>query len=128
YVAGTMSWALKVAKEMKREREILLSKSRSFTASLRADGWDVSERESQIIPVIIGSNEDAMDAARFLQERGFAIRAIRPPTVPESSARLRLSLTARISANELERLRECLNDWRKLKERFIFANHMAARA
>ena len=128
YFAGQISAALKMAKEMNREREILLSSSRSFTASLRADGWDVSERESQIIPVIIGSNEDAMEAARFLQERGFAIRAIRPPTVPESSARLRLSLTARISANELERLRECLNDWRKLKERFIFANHMAARA
>ena len=127
YFAGQISAALKMAKEMNREREILLSNSRSFTASLRADGWDVSERESQIIPVIIGSNEDAMDAARFLQERGFAIRAIRPPTVPEGSARLRLSLTARIPAKELQRLRECLNDWRKLKERFIFAN-VAARA
>src|SRR5437588_6153764 len=128
YFAGQISAALKMAREMNREREMLLSSSRSFTASLRADGWHVSERESQIIPVIIGSNEDAMDAARFLQERGFAVRAIRPPTVPEGSARLRLSLTARIPAKELQRLRECLKDWRKLKDRFDFANHVAARA
>ena len=111
YIAGQIRAALRLAKTMNRERELLLERSRELAALLRADGWDVSGTASQIIPVIIGSNDDALAAAQFLQERGFAIRAIRPPTVPVGSARLRLSLTARISATELQRLRECLKAW-----------------
>ena len=112
YIAGQIRAALRLAKTMNRERELLLERSRELAALLRADGWDVSGTASQIIPVIIGSNDDALAAAQFLQERGFAIRAIRPPTVPAGSARLRLSLTARIAAKELQRLRECLAAWR----------------
>ncbi len=49
---------------------------------------------SQIVPVIIGGEERALCAARALQERGFDVRAIRPPTVPEGTSRLRISLNA----------------------------------
>jgi 8-amino-7-oxononanoate synthase len=112
YFAGQIRAALRLAKTMNRERELLLDRSRELAASLRADGWDVSGTASQIIPIVIGSNDDALAAAQFLQERGFAVRAIRPPTVPAGGARLRLSLTARIAANELQRLRECLAAWR----------------
>lgn len=112
YMAGQIGAVLKIAKQMDRERQVLLGNSRALTDWLRADAWNVAGAQSQIIPVIIGANEDAMDAAHFLQERAFAVRAIRPPTVPEGSARLRLSLTARIPLNELQRLRECLTSWR----------------
>ncbi|HZC66691.1 MAG TPA: hypothetical protein VE545_08975, partial [Candidatus Dormibacteraeota bacterium] len=70
---------------------------------------------SQIIPVIIGSNEDALAAAKFLQEQGFAVRAIRPPTVPVGTARLRLSLTTRITKENLLSLRAALRAWRESK-------------
>jgi 8-amino-7-oxononanoate synthase len=116
YMVGQIGAALNIAKQMDREREMLLGNSHALTDWLRADGWNVSGAESQIIPVIVGSNEDAMEAANFLQKSGFAIRAIRPPTVPEGSARLRLSLTARIPLNELQRLRECLKSWRDSKK------------
>jgi 8-amino-7-oxononanoate synthase len=116
YMAGQIGAALTLAKRMDRERETLLGNSHFLANWLRVDGWNVSRAESQIIPVIVGTNEDAMDAANFLQKRGFAIRAIRPPTVPEGSARLRLSLTARIPLNELQRLRDCLKAWRASKE------------
>ena len=56
---------------------------------------DISGTESQIIPVILGSNEAAVIFAEQLGARGFGVRAIRPPTVPAGSARLRLSLTAK---------------------------------
>jgi 8-amino-7-oxononanoate synthase len=115
YFAGQIRAALRLAKTMNRERQLLQDHSRAFAASLRADGWDVSRAASQIIPVIVGSNDDALAAAQFLQERGFAIRAIRPPTVPVGSARLRLSLTARITGTELQRLRECLATWQGLR-------------
>jgi 8-amino-7-oxononanoate synthase len=111
YFAGQIHAALRLAKTMNRERELLFENSRSLAAFLRADGWDLSGTASQIIPIVVGSNEDALAVAHFLRERGFAIRAIRPPTVPVGSARLRLTLTARISAAELQRLRECLKAW-----------------
>jgi 8-amino-7-oxononanoate synthase len=111
YFAEQIRAALQLAKTMNRERELLLENSRSLAAFLRADGWDLLGTASQVIPIVVGSNEDALAVAHFLRERGFAIRAIRPPTVPVGSARLRLSLTARISATELQRLRECLRTW-----------------
>jgi 8-amino-7-oxononanoate synthase len=125
YMAGQISAVLKIAKHMDRERQILLGNSCALSDWLRADAWNVAGAQLQIIPVIIGANEDAMDAARFLQERAFAVRAIRPPTVPEGSARLRLSLTARIPLNELQRLRECLRSWRASRKN---ANSLAVAA
>ena len=47
---------------------------------------------SQIVPVIIGGDEAALSVAQYVQEAGFDVRAIRPPTVPEGSARLRVSI------------------------------------
>jgi len=49
---------------------------------------------SQIVPVILGEEERAPGAARGLQELGFDVRAVRPPTVPEGTSRLRISLNA----------------------------------
>jgi 8-amino-7-oxononanoate synthase len=49
---------------------------------------------SQIVPVILGDEARALEAARGLSERGFDVRAIRPPTVPDGTSRLRLSVNA----------------------------------
>jgi 8-amino-7-oxononanoate synthase len=97
---------------MNAEREMLLQESLELAGGLSADGWNVSGTASQIIPVIIGGNDETLNAAEVLRAQGFAIRAIRPPTVPIGGARLRLSLTAQIAGRELARMHECLNVWR----------------
>lgn len=51
---------------------------------------------TQIIPIILGAEDKAMSIAADLQAQGYDIRAIRPPTVPEGTARLRLSLNAKL--------------------------------
>ncbi|MBI5128498.1 MAG: 8-amino-7-oxononanoate synthase [Rhodopseudomonas palustris] len=56
----------------------------------------VAPSGSHILPVIIGADGAAVAVAESLQRRGFDIRAIRPPTVPEGTARLRIALTANI--------------------------------
>ena len=59
--------------------------------------------EGPILPLILGENRKALDVAMELQRRGFDARAIRPPTVPDGTARLRLTVTWPVERGELER-------------------------
>jgi 8-amino-7-oxononanoate synthase len=78
-----------------------LRKARAFT---RAAG--LPEAQSAIVPVVIGEAEAALAASRLLEAEGFLAVAIRPPTVPEGTARLRLSFSAAHPDAEVARLAE----------------------
>jgi 8-amino-7-oxononanoate synthase len=56
---------------------------------------------SQIAPIIVGANARALALAAAMQARGYDIRAIRPPTVPEGTARLRATLTLNVSEAQI---------------------------
>jgi len=112
YMAKQIQAALQLARTMDRVRAQLVARSQKLRTTLRACGLDTARSTTQIVPVVVGGNEDAIAAAEYLQQRGFAVRAIRPPTVKPGQARLRLSITASIGENELERLAECLGNWR----------------
>ena len=127
YMARQIRAALRLACEMNAERKRLLGTSVALSESLRRDGYDVRGTASQIVPVVIGSNEDALAAAAFLQEQGFAVRAIRPPTVPVGTARLRLSLTARITREQMTGILAALQNWRR-SQSGLAAAEVAGRA
>ena len=63
-----------------------------------------------IQPVIIGGNGEAVSASAALRERGILVPAIRPPTVPEGTARLRISLSAAHSEQDVARLAATLRE------------------
>ena len=63
-----------------------------------------SESRTHIIPLLIGSNEKTIEIAEKLKAEGYYIPAIRPPTVPMGSSRLRLSLTADSNIADVENL------------------------
>lgn len=65
---------------------------------------------SPIMPVIVGDDARAMEVAARLQDRGFDVRGIRPPTVPAGTARLRLSITLNIDAAMIDALAETLKE------------------
>jgi 8-amino-7-oxononanoate synthase len=113
YMAEQIRAALGLARGMEREREGLMAKARRLASGLRLGGWDTGRSDTQIVPMIVGENEAALSAAEHLQTQGFAARAVRPPTVPQGSARLRFSLTCGISDDELLRLENSLNSWRE---------------
>jgi 8-amino-7-oxononanoate synthase len=78
-----------------------LANARAFTRSV-----GLPEAQSPIVPIVIGEAEAALQASRMLADAGFLVVAIRPPTVPEGTARLRLSFTALHPDAEIERLAE----------------------
>jgi len=101
YMAKQIQAALQLERTMDRVRAQLVARSQKLRTTLRACGLDTARSTTQIVPVVVGGNEDAIAAAEYLQQRGFAVRAIRPPTVKPGQARLRLSITASIGENEL---------------------------
>lgn len=119
YIAAQIGAAMQLSEAMDREREVLLKRAGTFREALQAEGFDTAASSSQIVPVVLGSNEATLDAAEHLQREGFAVRGIRPPTVPQGSSRLRLSLTARIPQHELTRLVTSLSAWRAHQGSFV---------
>jgi 8-amino-7-oxononanoate synthase len=105
--------ALRISQTMDGERERLLGLAKRLAAGLRSHGWETGRSTTQIVPVMLGENERAVSAAEFLQSKGFAVRAVRPPTVPQGSARLRFSLTCGIAENEIVDLENCMSLWRE---------------
>jgi 8-amino-7-oxononanoate synthase len=112
YMAEQIRAALRLALAMDKEREELLARAKRLAARMRSQGWDTGNGATQIVPVIIGENGETVAAAEFLQREGFAMRAIRPPTVAQGSARLRFSLTCGIAEDEIERLENVMQAWR----------------
>ncbi len=123
YFSEQIGVALKLARRMDMERQTLLGRASGLILALKHKGFDTGGSASQIVPVVIGKNEDTLHAAEHLQREGFAVRAIRPPTVPAAGARLRLSLTTRIPEEELRRLVETLVDWRERQASRPTAKH-----
>ena len=72
--------------------------------------WPLGESYTPIQPVLLGSNERALAASAALQARGFLVGAIRPPSVPEGQARLRVTLNARHTEAEVDALVQALAD------------------
>jgi 8-amino-7-oxononanoate synthase len=77
---------------------------------LQHQGWNTGLSSSQIIPLIIGSPNEAVRLSERLRERGYWVPAIRPPSVPEGESLLRLSLTAGHTAEMVEGLLKALEE------------------
>lgn len=95
-VAAALDAALTIIEKEGERRERLFELTALARRLLSEQGINVVPGSSQIIPVLIGDNERAVAVAAALNELGFDVRAIRPPTVPAGSARLRVSINANL--------------------------------
>ncbi len=123
YLAAQIRAALRLAEGMNEDRASLLHRAAWLRAALQSEGFEAAGTASQIVPVVLGHNDATLDAAEHLQREGFAVRGIRPPTVPEGGSRLRLSLTTRISEEELSRVVQSLVAWRSRQTSLVQARH-----
>ncbi len=101
---------LRLCGAMGRERGRVLSRASWLRNRLREITAARCPGRSQIVPLVVGGNLEAVRIARGLARRGIFARAIRPPTVPEGTARLRFSITALHGREDLELLLEALGD------------------
>ncbi len=113
-LAAALEAALDAVVDEPERRERLHARVAFLRTKLAEIGIPLSPDASQIIPVVVGENEEAARLAVALQHRGFDVRAIRPPSVPVGTARLRISLNTGLSESDLERfvgaLQQCLEE------------------
>ena len=101
---GAAEAALRRLRERPEMPDHLRTAAAGFRAALRAQGWQVPEGRSPIIPVIVGDEQRTLELAARLRELGHFAPPIRPPTVPEGSCRLRLTVTLAHRPKDLRQL------------------------
>lgn len=112
--AAAIDAALSIIAEEPWRRERVLSLSRRLRGELSALGW-ISREAAQpsvvtpIVPLIVGDSARALALAKHLADHGYWAPAIRPPTVPRGAARVRLSLRADLSDEQVENLLRVLS-------------------
>jgi 8-amino-7-oxononanoate synthase len=96
--------ALRIVREEPERRRRVLALADRLRAALRERGFDTGASVTPIVPVILGEPARALAMAAALLDRGIFCPAIRPPTVPRGTSRLRASLTAEHTEDDVDRL------------------------
>ena len=108
--------ALRIVQVEPWRRERARTLGRRVRDAARAAGFETGPTDGPIVPVIVGESGKAMELARELRSTGFLVPAIRPPTVPRGTARLRISVSAAHTDEQIDAL---ITSW---KLRAIEAN------
>lgn len=103
--------SLKIAREEQWRRDHLQQLVQQFQQGARQLNLPVSEPTSAIHALILGDAQRALNASQFLQQRGIWVRAIRPPTVPQNTSRLRIALSAHHQRQDVDLLLNALNEF-----------------
>jgi 8-amino-7-oxononanoate synthase len=93
--------------------ETLRKNFRLLAGKLRAQGFDLGQSQSPILPIIFGQEASALRISEELMGEGYFVPAIRPPSVPEGSSRLRITVTAAHSEEEIRELATTIGELAK---------------
>lgn len=93
-IAAAARHAVRIVRDEPQRRQRVLVLAERLRQDLREMGGRVEESCCQIVPLIVGAPREAVALSRRLEEQGLLVPAIRPPSVPEGTARLRISVTA----------------------------------
>jgi 8-amino-7-oxononanoate synthase len=103
-VLGAVDAALDLLADMDEARAHVAALATLFRQRMSAQGLDVGPSSTQIVPVMVGGEEEALALGRAVEQAGFLAVAIRPPTVPPGACRLRVVLHAHHTQEQVEAL------------------------
>ncbi|MGQ9685426.1 MAG: 8-amino-7-oxononanoate synthase [Thiobacillaceae bacterium] len=109
-LAAATSRALELIRAEGWRRERLMGLIARFKAGAAGLPWRLLPSDTPIQPLLVGDNATALELAEGLRARGILCPAIRPPTVPQGTARLRISLSAAHGETDVDRLLTALNE------------------
>ena len=107
-VLGAIDAALDLVPDMEGDRTYVAQLAQHFRAEANARGYDAGASCTQIVPVIVGDNDAALTLSGKLRDAGLWATAIRPPTVPAGTARVRLAFTRALQASDIDLLLDAL--------------------
>lgn len=107
-ILGAIDAALDLVPGMEAERAKLAANAERFRQRMRDLGEDCGNSSTQIVPLIIGDEQPALEAAEALKQQGLLAIAIRPPTVPPGGSRLRFAFSACHEEADIDRLADAL--------------------
>ena len=109
--AGAALEAIKLIKIYEKQRENLRNLSKYLRNAINPSGKIF---ESPIIPILVGDPEETINLQNVLLEKGILVGAVRPPTVPANTSRLRLSLNSETNKSLVDEALNILKEWKKI--------------
>ena len=109
-VLGAIDAALDLVQGMDEARTHVANMAARFRFGAKGIGFETGASATQIVPLIAGTADAALGLSAKLREAGFWATAIRPPTVPQMTARVRLAFTAAHNDADIDRLLEVLSE------------------
>jgi len=109
-LSATLSASVKLIEQGDHLRAQLQHSIATLKRHLKLIKWQLMPSETAVQPLLVGSNHDALKLSEYLQSKGILVPAIRPPTVPKNTARLRISLSAGHSEDDVLALARMINE------------------
>jgi 8-amino-7-oxononanoate synthase len=108
-LSATLSKSVALIEQCDHLRAHLRTLIQLLKTELTVNNWQLMPSETSIQPLVVGGNHEVLKLSQYLQEKGILVPAIRPPTVPKNTARLRISLSAAHSENDVLKLAQAIN-------------------
>ncbi len=111
--AGAAVEAIKIIQQSQDSRQYLRELSSWFRNELEREGWEQMEGDSPVIPILLGDEDTTLQVYQELLGKEIRVGAVRPPTVPKGTSRLRVSLHTGITKDHLKTFIETIRPWKK---------------
>jgi 8-amino-7-oxononanoate synthase len=109
---GAASSAIEVIRNGEDARQRIKSISINFRRRIAEMGWESNDFDSPIVPIVVGAPGETLKLRDRLLDIGILVGAVRPPTVPRGTSRLRVSLHSEVTDSQLEELLDVLRLWK----------------
>lgn len=111
-IIGAIIAALDLMPQLESQRQFLQQQAQVLREQLQALRYSTGASNSQIVPMILGDESKALSLTRWLENQGILVAAIRPPTVPVGTARIRITLSSQHRKEHYSRLVQAIQSWK----------------